>query len=199
MRWRIGHTTIDISYPLAAVMAAILLIDRSMNVWLCFLAALMHEGGHLVMLYQCHTPPRHIRLSLFDIAIVDRQQYRHTVPQALRITLAGITVNFTAALLSWLVWRCTGWSWLPTFIAAHLTLGLFNGLPVSSLDGGQALFLLLSQRLPPLTAQRVLTVLSVVVLIPTACLGFYLLLVTRYNFTLLLASLYLTALLLYRP
>lgn len=196
MRLSLGHTMLEISYPLACLMTTILLIDHSMNVWICFLAALMHEGGHLLVLQCCHTPPRHIRLSLFDIAIVDRQTYRHTRSQALAITLAGITVNFLSALIGWLLWRITSWTWLPVFVTAHLTLGLFNALPVSSLDGGQALCLLLSQRYSPRTTQRILTVLSVAVLLPTACLGFYWLLKTRYNFTLLLVSLYLLVVLL---
>ncbi len=198
MTLRCGRITWEISYPLAGLMAAILILDTSMNVWLCFIAVLMHEGGHLAMLYHCHTPPKHIRLSLFDIAIIDRQPYRHTTKQALTIALAGITVNFITALICFLLWHCTGWAWLPTFITAHLTLGCFNAMPVAALDGGQVLLLLLSCRFAPVTAERILTVISVICLLPMACLGFYLLLVTRYNFTLLLAALYLIALLLLR-
>ena len=200
MTLHLGKTECEISYPLAAVMTAVLLVDRSMNVWCCFLAAVLHEGGHLWVLYRCHTPPRQIRLSLFDIAIVDRQQYRHSFSQALTIAAAGITVNFVSALLCWGFWRLTGWSWLMTLMTAHLTLGVFNALPVSALDGGQIVLLLLSRFWPPDTAERMLTVCSVLVLLPTACLGFLLLLNTRYNFTLLLAALYLIALLfLHRP
>ena len=71
-------------------------------------------------------------------------------------------------------------------------------MPVAALDGGQVLLLLLSCRFAPVTAERILTVISVICLLPMACLGFYLLLLTRYNFTLLLAALYLIALLLLR-
>ena len=41
--------------------------------------------------------------------------------------------------------------------------------------------------------------LFVLILLPTAIIGFWLLLVTKYNFTLLLSALYLTTLLLLKP
>lgn len=198
MSFRFGRTDIVCSYPLIVIMTAVLLIDTSMNVFLCFLAALMHEAGHLLALRHFHTPPDCIRLSLFDIAIIDRRQSLHSASQSAVIAAAGVAVNFMTAFLTWLLFLFTGWIPLLTFIAAHLTLGIFNALPVHSLDGGQVLMMLLSRHLSPVSADRILTVVSVIVLIPLACLGFLILFSTRYNFTLLLVSLYLTAVLISR-
>ena len=79
------------------------------------------------------------------------------------------------------------------FVSAHLTLGVFNSIPVSTLDGGQALLILLQHRMSPYRANRILDVLSLVILFPLAAAGFWVLLRSKYNFTLLAVSLYLIA------
>lgn len=199
MKLKVRKTTLTLSYPLACVTAAVLILDTSGKVLLCFCAALMHEGGHLFALRCCHTPPEEIKLSLFDAAIIDRKKQLHPFSHELAITLSGIAVNFLSASVGWVLYSIHPHPLLKVFIAAHLTLGIFNALPVDSLDGGQALLLILERFFPPDRAERILLLLSVLILLPTAIIGFWLLLVTKYNFTLLLSALYLTSLLLLKP
>ena len=200
MSVRFGGITWEWSYPLVGCMTAVLLLDRSCAVVICFLAAVMHESGHLAAMYHYHAMPQRIRLTLFDIAIVDRKKHLRGGKAELVIVLAGVVVNFVSALAGWILFRLTGAAEWQMFFSAHLTLGLFNAMPVDALDGGQAVMLLLNGRFVPETAERVVTVLSVIVLIPALCTGFLILFETKYNFTLLLASLYLSAcLLLKRP
>ncbi|MBQ1814721.1 MAG: peptidase M50, partial [Ruminococcus sp.] len=83
------------------------------------------------------------------------------------------------------------------FAAANLSVGLFNSLPVLSLDGGQLLWLLLCRRCTPATAEKVVNALTFACILPLAALGFWLLLRER-NVSLLFVSAYLTAALLNR-
>ncbi len=196
MNLRLGKITLSLSYPLVGIMTAVLLLDTSMNMLICFAAAVMHECGHLAALWHYGTPPEAIRLTLFHIAIVDSKKHLHPFSHELVIVLAGVFINFTAAIGGFILYQVTQQPLWQTFSCAHLTLGAFNSLPADSLDGGQALMLLLTRRFSPDTAERLLTVISVLILIPTACLGFYILLLTKYHFTLLLCAMYLTAVLL---
>lgn len=77
------------------------------------------------------------------------------------------------------------------FLWTNLALGLFNLLPVESLDGGKALASVLTPYRTARTVSRVVTVTSLCCLLPMATLGFWLLLISRWNVSLLLASVYL--------
>ena len=198
MSVKLGSLRIEISYPLAAAMALVLIYDKSMSAALCFLAVLVHESGHLFFLHRFGAFPRAIRLTLFDIAIVDRKKPLRSVPSELAVTLGGIGFNLAAAVLSIIAGAVGVISCAYSFAAANLSLAVFNSLPADSLDGGQALFLLLCQRFSPDRAFLILDIISFSVLIPCCVAGFMLLLRSCYNFSLLLSSLYLIALILIR-
>ncbi|MCH5298083.1 MAG: site-2 protease family protein [Ruminococcus sp.] len=73
----------------------------------------------------------------------------------------------------------------------NLFLGIFNMLPVLSLDGGQILHLLLSRKIEDIKAQKAVNILTFIFIFPLAVLGFILLFKTKYNFSLLAVCLYL--------
>ena len=74
-------------------------------------------------------------------------------------------------------------------------LGVFNLLPVLSLDGGHLLTILLQRHFSPVVCRNVLRILTFVFLLPLFTAGLYLLLNSGYNYSLLAISLYLTAIL----
>lgn len=78
----------------------------------------------------------------------------------------------------------------------HATMAVMNLLPVEPLDGGQALFCLLAPHMEEPRARRVVLLVSVLTILPLAAAGFYVLLHSGYNFTLLAVSVYLVLLLL---
>ncbi len=191
MTLKLGGTRLSFSYLLVAVMTVIILADRTGAVISCFAAALMHEAGHLYMLHRYGSPPENIRLSLFDIVITDRNKLLRPMRRELPVVLAGVTVNFVCALFCMILLRFFYHPLLYSFMTAHLTLGIFNSLPSASLDGGQALMLILSRRLSPAVSGRVLRVISFLLVIPGAVLGFFLILRTGSGYTMVFASLYL--------
>lgn len=193
MNFRIGRTEISVSFPLVGIMTAIIIADRSFSVVICFCAALMHESGHIIALRLCGYVPEKISLTLFDIAITDSGKALRSFRSEVFVTLAGVAVNFLSSAAGFLVYSIERNEYLMMFISVHLVLGLFNSLPVSGLDGGQVLALVLSRRMTPRTADRIMKIISAAVLVPAAAAGFLVLIRTRYNFTLLTASLYLLA------
>ncbi len=73
-------------------------------------------------------------------------------------------------------------------------LGMFNLLPLMSLDGGRLLELLLSRRCSARVCRNILRVTTFVFILPLMTGGFYLLFHSRYNYSLLAISMYLTVL-----
>ncbi|MBQ8133698.1 MAG: hypothetical protein IJ192_04755 [Clostridia bacterium] len=191
MRFRFGSLTLEMSFPLVAVMTAAVLYDSTLSVAVCFAAVILHEGGHLLVLWKLHSMPKHIKLTLFDIAIIDKNKSVRGTKRELAVVLAGIVSNLLFGALSALLLHFTGIAFFEGLLNANLTLAVFNSLPVDSLDGGQALFLLLCEKMNMYRAMTILDIISVIVLIPTACLGFLVLLRSGYNFTLLLTAFYL--------
>lgn len=198
MRIRLKNFTVEVSFPLIAVMTAVILYDSGMTAAVCLIAVLLHEGGHLLVLWCFGSFPKKIRITLFDIAIVDRSKALMDTKKELAVVLAGVTSNFIFAVLSYLLYTITGQVFFSGLINANLTLAVFNSLPADSLDGGQALYILLCRHFPVNKAMLLLDIISFIVLIPTACLGFLVLLQSKYNFTLLLTSVYLMAAILIR-
>lgn len=186
MKLHIAKIDVFIGYEVAAAMTAVLLLDRENRVICCFLAALLHECGHVVMMLCCGVRVRGVKLRLFDVLIEADEP--PTVRADVWITLAGPAANFLFAL-----------SLCPfslTLGLPHLALGAFNLLPVMSLDGGHLLDILLSRRFSPRVCGRILKLTTFIFILPLMTAGIYILLKSGYNYSLLLIALYLTAVLL---
>lgn len=185
MKLRIANLDLYIGYEAIAAMTAVLLLDRDNRVIFCFLAAILHELGHLLLMFLCGVRVRAIRLRLFDVLI--QSDEAPTVKADVLITLGGVAANFLFALLLYPVGM--------KYALPHLALGVFNLLPVMSLDGGHLLEIWMDKRFSPRTVAITLKVTSFVFLLPLMTAGLYVLLNSGYNYSLLIISIYLIVLL----
>lgn len=124
-------------------------------------------------------------LGLFDINI--NADAPKSAGEDFLITSAGVMTNFLFAAVCYPISRMMSLS--------HLVIGGFNLLPLESLDGGRLLTILLSRHMSELAAVRVVKILTFVFLTPILCGGIFVLLRTKYNYSLLAVSLYLLAVL----
>lgn len=115
---------------------------------LVLLAAVCHELGHLAALRLAGAKVEFFRLTAFGADIRADTRYM-PYGRELLCTLAGPGANLCLALL---FARVTGDYLLA---GANLLLGGFNLLPVPSLDGGQALHILVSWASDPIAADAV--------------------------------------------
>ena len=72
-------------------------------------------------------------------------------------------------------------------------MALFNLLPIESTDGGNILYNILMYKTGEEKAKAALKIMSAVFLFFIYVLGFIILFKTKYNFTLLIVAVYLTA------
>ncbi len=191
MKIKLFNTTLSFSYAVIAVMTCVLLFDKNGGIILCFLSSLIHEAGHITAMLMLKSPPEKIKLCMFGIEICDCKRSTRNKKHDLIITLAGVTVNFLVALLVFLINLFAKSKILFDFFAINLTIGLFNLMPVATLDGGQALFIILTNKIKHEKASHIIDALTFILIFPTAVLGFVVLLRSKYNFSLLLISLYL--------
>ena len=189
MRFRIAKTEVELSYTLLCLAAISVILGVFKGFLWCAAAIAVHEGGHLLMMRKCGYFPKRIKILPFSIAITDRQRQERSARENLLIIFFGPFANFICFLPSYLLYLRGIVSILP-FAAANLSVGLFNLLPVMSLDGGQLLYLLLCRRLPHEKAEKAVDVLTFALLLPLAALGFWVLLESKHNFSLLFVCAY---------
>lgn len=179
-----GGTVWRVGVPFFIAAAAWLTLDASGTAALCLLASFLHEGGHILALLLCGRCPQEVAVGVCGIRLVPDTRPLGYGRQAL-VLLAGPVVNLLTAVLLVALHSA------PVAVAAHLLLGLFNLLPVEALDGGQCLRCLLAARFRDECASRAVRAISIVVLLPLATAGFFLLFQGG-NATLLAVSVYLT-------
>lgn len=188
MSFRLGKTAVFLGYEVAAAVTAVLILDRENRVIACLFAAALHETGHLLMMRLFRVRVRAVSVRLFDVLI--KADSPRTFRAECCITLGGVMMNAVCAALSIPFSR--------SFFYANLALGIFNLLPVISLDGGRLLYLLLSRRFLPKTCTIVLKTVSFLLLIPFLTAGLVMLFRSGYNYSLLAISLYLLAVFLFK-
>lgn len=191
LEWRWGQTLWRISLLFPAVVVVLLTLDTGRTALWCLIASAMHEAGHFSALLSCGGLPSVISIGLFGVRMETAERSALSYRQNLWISLAGPLVNLISLLLLAAFGRS---STVPAMV--HGTMAFLNLLPIEPLDGGQALLYALSSRLLADKAERIVWMVSLCFLFPLAVAGFYLLIRSRYNFTLLVLCLYLGLLIL---
>lgn len=197
MKLRILKTEITISYLIICV-ASICIIAGIFDSFLyCLFAIIIHESGHIILMCIFGYAPEKIKISLFEISISDRKRQERSFIQNFLIIFFGPFSNFICFILFYLLYLI-GNDFFLYAAAANLSVGLFNILPVMSLDGGQLLYLVLCRFFSESISQRVVNVITFIIIFPLAFFGFILLFNSKYNFSLLIVCIYLVLSLLCR-
>ena len=196
MTFNLFGIKIEINFLFFCLLTAFVIIESSkVFVW-GLSSALIHELGHIIIMILVGHKPSKIAFNLFDIAIKDDKRNRRNYREDIFILLGGPIANFImGVILWWLYIRCKNQN-VMVLLTENLFLGIFNVLPIESLDGGQILYICLSSKLPQNKAIMALELISFAILLPLAILGFYILLISKYNYSLLFISCYLMGIIL---
>lgn len=158
----------------------------------CLAASLLHECGHFAMMLWVRDRPDRVCLGVFGVRVERKRESAIGYTAQAAISFAGPLTNlFCAAVLYGLHGGGDG-VWI------HTALGLFNLLPIEGLDGGEGVYRLLCCFCRETTAHAVARVLSVALLLPLTSMGFYLLFQGGGNPSLLILSVYLIFLLIFK-
>ena len=196
IQFNFGGCKITVSFPFLTIITLLLLIDDSGFFIYGFFAAIIHECGHILAMLIKNCKPREIIFRAFDINIIDKSRIKRNYNDDLFILIAGPLFNIIFSLVLFFVYKIYGFNSLIKPIFLNIFIGIFNILPIESLDGGQIFFNLLCRKLSIKTSENFIILASFMILMPIAVLGFYILIKSRYNFSLLLLSCYLMGILL---
>lgn len=191
LKFRLWGTEWACSLLFPATVVVLLTLDTGGMAGWCLAASVMHEAGHFLMLLACGGRPAQVSIGIFGVRVEQDVHAPIGYGKNVWVSLAGPLVNGLSCGILLLLGG--GWT---TPVMVHATMAVMNLLPVEPLDGGQALFCLLAPHMEEPKATRAVLVVSVVTILPLAAAGFYVLLHSGYNFTLLAVSVYLVLLLL---
>ena len=190
MKFKIFSTEVTVSFQLVCFVAITLIAGVFEGFFCCLVSVIIHEAGHIIAMCVFGFAPDKIKISLFEISINDKARHKRTFWQNLIIIFFGPFINFICFILIYLLYLMGNRAFYP-FAIANLSVGLFNTLPVLSLDGGQLLYAILRRFLTDDISEKIVNIITFIFLFPLFALGFLLLFKSKYNFSLLIVCVYL--------
>ena len=195
--FRIFGCRVEINLFFCAGLALVLMMDPTGTVCWCVAAAALHELGHMAVMAALGYTPRVLRLTVFGARLQHTGAVTQTYWKDFLVAVAGPLCNIFSFSLLLAAGRCSGlliWQAVRVPAYTHLAIGAFNLLPVEPLDGGQAVSAVLHRLFPMEKADVIMNFITFFFLLPLGAAGFFVLLRSRGNYSLLLLTLYLTAL-----
>lgn len=170
------------------LLSLFILFGESNFLPLIFLAALVHEVGHIFAIWGFGGSLQRVEIGFFG-GKIDYTMKGEGYLAKMVILLAGSAFNLLAAFL----FAQLGTRGEPFlfFAGANLLLALFNLLPILPLDGGRALLCLMSKCFNPLKGQVIVETIGKGFTYCLFALGIWVFYQTAWNISLLLFSVFL--------
>ena len=143
MKFKLFGTEIYISFLFCAVITIMLLTDKTGFLLPALFAIIMHEIGHLFMMWLLECSPKRVKLIPASIQITTPFQKRYR--NDLLIAIAGPAVNIVLFLTLYFNYLAFGNEITLYFALLNLVIAIFNLLPVNGLDGGTILYCVLAK------------------------------------------------------
>jgi len=194
---KILNCRISVSFYFLAVFCMFVLTSN-IEILVAFMLSIFHEFGHLFSILLSKRKIKEIRINLFSIEINEYYTGLSSYKKDYFVLISGSFFNIIIFLISKFFYKTYNINLLKLISVQSLLIGLFNLLPILSLDGGHIVLALLEKHFDFFKSQKISFIISITFLIPVATIGFYLFVKSRFNFSMLLVSLYLSLLLILR-
>lgn len=189
MRFRFFGTEIYISFLFSAVIAFMIATDRTGLVIPTLFSVLLHEVGHLIFMWIFECEPKSIKLVPASISITRGMSAKKYGD--LLISLAGPMVNLIMFCSLYVNFLITKSAFSLDCALINLAFFIFNMLPVSGLDGGAILKIILSKKFKdPLKAERIVRIITLVVGLLVGIIGITLIINGELNISVFIVAIY---------
>ncbi len=189
MRFKLFGVEIYVSFLFAAVICFMIFTDRTGLCMPTLLCVLLHEAGHLIAMWICESEPKSIKLVPASVSItrgISRKKYGDMF-----IALAGPLLNIIAAVSVGANYMITHLPISYMFMLINLAVALFNLLPVSGLDGGTVLLVILTKIYKnPQKAEGILKIITLLLGVIVFLLGVFICVKGKLNITVFIVAFY---------
>lgn len=195
MQLRIKDINVKINTLFLATIVILISAKPDNTIAIALISSTLHEIGHLVVMLYFKQNPQSICFSFFGMRITKQSDLSLSFKKEIIVSIAGITVNFIIFVVFAICYAIFKTEIFLKISSVNLLLGGFNLLPIYVLDGGRVLEYALKLHFDQQKSEKLLNIVSVIFLLPLYFFGFYTLISTGYNFTLLVVAIYLTIIL----
>lgn len=137
---RFKRVTITFDFSFFAVMSLMMLFENSKYLLVCFVACLLHESGHLIVLLLNKVKLNKVCFYGAGIKIIPDKLFDFTSDETkFAVLIAGCLFNF----ITFLLLKSSSNTLLRIFALVNAGIGAFNILPLHFLDGGKILVLII--------------------------------------------------------
>lgn len=192
IEFSIFNCKIKIDFLFVAVLTFITVTDKTF-LSLCAVALIFaHEMGHIISAKILKTPIYEINFGPVNVDILKPQAYySKSFFQKMIIILSGFISNLIIFIILSGIYIITKNKFLMLVALQSFIIGMINILPIESLDGGEAVGLILHKFFSYENAKKISNVLSLVFLVPATFFGIFLGIKSRHNISVIMLALYL--------
>lgn len=183
---------VEITFLFVAFIAFILTMKAPSNVLITVMSSLIHEVGHLLIMFILGSRPEKVRFELTGINIIRNQDMRISNKNEILISIGGPLANSFIFILCCLYLCFYKNNSILMFACINLILMTFNLLPIKGLDGGNALYFLLLQKYDSSFSAKIIYITSVIFIFLIFIWGIYAFVSTKYNFSIIIIAIFLT-------
>lgn len=192
MKFKLFNIDFEVTFLFAALIAFVIATNSPFNVLATILSSLLHETGHLVMMYCSDNLPQCVRFEITGMNIKRQPSVKISTKNEIFIALAGPLANAMVLFISCIILCFLQSEKIFTIASVNLILTTFNLLPVKRLDGGMALYFWLSKKYDNHICSKILNITSIIFIILIYIWGIYVFVSTNYNITVLIIAIFLT-------
>ena len=185
MTTQIRNVKVSVSVYFAAVLTFTCIFAPGGYAPVGLLSCVLHECGHLAAVYAFGGHITALTLGAYGMRIDKSNDVILSANQEAAVAFAGPFVNIILTLLGVALK-------IEILFLANAAIAAFNLIPIESLDGYNIIYNLLCFKLEQKKLKAALNIISTAFLFIMFCLGFSVLLKSRYNFTILAAAVYLS-------
>ncbi len=183
---------VEITFWFVALITFIISLNAPSNVLVTVISSLLHETGHLLIMTSVGNKPKAVRFEITGMNIIRQSDFKISTKNEILIALGGPLINFLCFLITVIILCIYSNENILAFGCINLILMIFNLLPIKRLDGGMALYYVLSQKFDNLTCSKILKITSVFFIALIYIWGIYAFISSRYNISLIIIAIFLT-------
>ena len=192
MAFKLCGIKVEITFLFVAFITFVISMNAPANVLFTILFSLLHEIGHLTMMILLKNKPKKIKFEIVGMNIIRDDNYGIGTKREIAISLGGPLMNFLVFIVLCVVLCFYENYMILTCACINLILMTFNLLPVKGLDGGTVLFFFLSQHFDNSICRSFLKITSIIFIAIIYLWAIYIIVITKYNFSLIIIAIFLT-------
>jgi len=167
-------------------------INFSVYMLILFLCIFIHETGHIILIKINKFKISSIEILPFGINIKINDNHLTSYKTDMIIAFSGSAANIICAAVILLIIKLNGYHSILVFtFLTNILYAVINLFPVKSLDGGKILEIFFKIFIPENLSYIIFSIISSVFLGILSIFAFFILMITGYNFTLILLCCYL--------